>query len=330
MTHSNNTQPTLTNQPKATSVSPLDQSGSSKNDAPKSKRKAVKVDMYQKITDQVIAALENGVKPWVCPWEVTAGQSGMPTNHHTKSIYSGINILLLWSSAAEHCFSSSAWMTFKQAKEQGGSVRRGEKGTQIIYYKLWEKENDQGEKEQIPMLKTYTVFNLDQIDGLEDGAATHGNIEPQGFDALEPVEEFLKGTGADILERGDSAFYCPSTDQIVLPERFRFSQATDFYATAAHELTHWTGHKNRLDRKGGKTFGDSDYAFEELVGELGSAFLMADLNITGDMQHDSYIASWLEKLRNDKRFIFKAASAASKAHQYLVECVAQSEQPKAA
>ncbi|WP_394213503.1 ArdC family protein [Enterovibrio calviensis] len=277
----------------------------------------MKTDFYQQITNQIITALENGVKPWVCPWE-RSRFNGLPYSLQSQKTYSGINVLLLWGAAAEHGYSSPAWLTYKQAKSLGGQVRKGEKGTQIVFYKTLEKETDNGDKEKIPMLRTFTVFNLDQIDDIASPEATekHGG---GGFDALDYVEGFVASTGAIVNERGDRAFFSPSQDQITMPDRERFNQANDYYATLLHELAHWTGHKSRLDRKGGKRFGDSDYAFEELVAELGAAFMCADLGISGDVQHESYIASWLDRLKDDKRFIFKAASAASKAHQLCVD-----------
>ncbi len=326
MTHSIQSQPTLTNLAEATNVSPLNKSGSSKKNVFNSKRKSRAkgkrntTDLYQVITDQVIAALESGVKPWVCPWETSNGGSGLPVNFDTRKAYSGINVLLLWCAASASGFASSSWLTFKQALALGGCVRKGEKGTQIIFYKMLEKENQQGEKENIPMLKSFTVFNVEQIDGLNIESVQVSEVEAvNGFEALEHVEQFLINTGANITEKGESAFFRPSTDEIVLPSRERFTNAADFYATGLHELTHWSGAKPRLDRLMKHKFGSEGYAFEELIAELGCSFLMASLVVTGEVQHESYIASWLKKLHNDKRYIFKAASAASKAHHYLIE-----------
>lgn len=325
MTHSLPTQATSTNALIET-ASHKTQAGSPKSDISNSKRKTRAkgknsyTDLYQEITDQVIAALENGVKPWVCPWETSNGCSGLPVNFDSHKAYSGINVLLLWCAASTSGFASSSWLTFKQALALGGCVRKGEKGTRIIFYKMLEKENQQGETENIPMLKSFTVFNVEQIDGL--------NIEPvlvsdaeavQGFEALEHVEQFFIDTGANITEQGEGAFFRPSTDEIVLPSRERFTNAADFYATGLHELTHWSGAKPRLERPMRNKFGSEDYAFEELIAELGCSFLMASLGVAGEVQHESYIASWLKKLHNDKRYIFKAASAASKAHRYLIE-----------
>ncbi|HBX8412768.1 TPA: DUF1738 domain-containing protein [Citrobacter amalonaticus] len=296
----------------ATSVSPLDPSGSSKT-----KFSKTRTDIYQTVTDNIIAALEAGVKPWSCPWQRVDGMSGLPSNYATGAAYSGMNIMLLWCSASKQGFSDSRWMTYKQAQVAGGQVRKGEHGTTAIFYTTLEKENDAGEVEHIPMLKTFTVFNVQQIDGLTLATET---VSPEAtFDPLPQAENLFRKSGANIIEKGQNAFFRPSTDEVWLPERHLFSDAANFYATGLHELVHWSGGKKRLNREMKGKFGNADYAEEELVAELGSAFLMADLGIKGEVQHESYIASWLKALKNDKRYIFKAASAASKAHRYLMD-----------
>ncbi|WP_234498157.1 ArdC family protein [Vibrio maritimus] len=278
-----------------------------------------KTDFYQEVTNQIIEALEQGIKPWSCPWEVSQA-SGIPSNFSTHSEYQGMNIMLLWMSAQMHRFSSSQWLTFKQAKALGGQVRKGEKGTHIFFYKTVEKTgvNEKGKEveESYPMLKTYCVFNLDQVEGIERPVTIEAQ-DNHDIETLDNVEAFIAQTGASISYHGQKAYFRPSTDEIVIPERERFHHTADLYATIMHELTHWTGHWSRLNRESKGRFGSKDYAFEELVAELGAAFLMADFGITGDVQHESYIASWLEVLKNDKRYIFKAAAQASKAHQYL-------------
>lgn len=314
MTMNPHTPTTSPKAPVATSVSPLEHSGSSKSKFSKGKTRP---DIYQTVTDGIIKALEAGVKPWVCPWQRVAGMSGLPANYATGAAYSGMNIMLLWSSAAEQGFNDSRWLTYKQAQAAGAQVRKGERGTVAIFYSTLEKENDAGEIDRIPMLKTFTVFNVVQIDGLPEV------IEPTEpaptFDPLPQVEAMMQRTGAKITEKGQAAFFTPATDEIFLPERRRFADAANFYATGLHELVHWSGAKSRLHREMKGRFGTAGYAVEELIAELGAAFLMADLNVIGEVQHESYIASWLESLKNDKRFIFKAASAASKAHRYLMD-----------
>ncbi|CAG74504.1 antirestriction protein [Pectobacterium atrosepticum SCRI1043] len=306
------TQTSAPNTAAATSVSSLDPSGSSKT-----KFSTSRADIYQTVTDSIISALEAGVKPWSCPWQRVPGMSGLPSNYSTGAAYSGMNIMLLWCSASEQGFNDSRWMTYKQAKAEGGQVRKGEHGTTAIFYTTLEKENDEGETDSIPMLKMFTVFNVEQIDGLllSDEAVYPAEI----FESLPRAEALFRNSGATIIEKGQNAFYVPSTDEIRLPERRLFTDAANFYATGLHELVHWSGAKSRLNREMKGRFGSEGYAFEELIAELGSAFLMADLGIVGEVQHESYIASWLKALKNDKRYIFKAATAASKAHRYLVD-----------
>lgn len=317
MTMNLHTQATAPNAAQATSVPPLDPSGSSKTKLRRGKTRS-KTDVYQTVTNSIIEALERGVKPWVCPWKRNGAVSGIPSNFSTGKAYTGMNIMLLWCSAAKHGFQDPRWLTYHQATEQGAQVRKGETGTTGIFYKTLEKENDAGELERIPMLKTFTVFNIEQTDGLN----LDEDIGPQPvteFDPLPDVEALFQRTGANINERGQQAFYQPSTDEIWL-ERYLFADAANFYATGLHELVHWTGAKSRLDRGKGGKFGSESYAFEELIAELGCAFLMADLGVSGEVQHESYIASWLKTLKDDKRYIFQAASAASKAHRFLMEC----------
>lgn len=282
-----------------------------------------KKDMYQIVTDKVIHALENGVKPWACPWDMTNNSgNGLPMNFKSGNAYSGINIMLLWSDIVDKSFSSPYFLTFKQAVELGGNVKKGSKGSQIIYYKMIDikNKNKEDKKEQIPMLKTYTIFNLDQIDGIESPKVECQSDfqNSSGFVEIPKIENLIERTGVKIVHKGANAFYSPSYDQITMPTKDRFSNSSDYYCTIWHELVHSTSASKRLDRSLKGKFGSKDYAFEELVAELGSAFCCADLGIIGKLQHESYIAYWLEKLSNDKRFIFKAASLASKAHQFLL------------
>ncbi|TCL06292.1 ArdC family protein [Sodalis ligni] len=316
MITSQHTQTSAPNTAAATSVSPLDPSGSSKT-----KFSKTRTDIYQTVTDNIITALEAGVKPWSCPWRRVPGMTGLPFNYATGVAYSGMNIMLLRCRASELGFSDSRWMTYNQAKADGAQVRKGERGTTAIFYTTPEKEKEKGEGgiEHIPMLKTFTVFNVEQIDG--QSLASEVVSSEETFDPMPQAESLFRNSGAKIIEKGQNAFFRPSTDEIYLPERHLFPEAADFYATGLHELIHWSGGKLRLNREMKGKFGSEDYAFEEIIAELGSAFLMADLGIVGEVQHESYIASWLKALKNDKRYIFKAARAASKAHRYLMEKV---------
>ena len=306
------TQTSAPNTAAATSVSPLEQSDSSKT-----KFSQTRTDIYQTVTDNIIAALEAGVKPWSCPWQRVPGMSGLPSNFATGIAYSGMNIMLLWCSASKQGFGDSRWMTYKQTQAVGGQVRKGEHGTTAIFYTTLEKENEDGDIDQIPMLKTFNVFNVEQIDGLP---LTTETVSPAAiFDPLPEAANLFRKSGANIIEKGQNAFFRPSTDEVWLPERSLFADAANFYAIGLHELVHWSGAKSRMNREIKGKFGSEGYAFEELIAELGGAFLMADLGIVGEVQHESYIASWLKALKNDKRYIFKAASAASKAHRYLMD-----------
>ena len=321
MTYSTTINSTITKETEATKA----RAGSSKSEMVKKrkttkKRAVVKVskDIYQLVTDRIIAALESGVKPWACPWDRTNECSMLPMNFKTKANYSGVNILLLWSETVMKGFSSPYWLTYNQAVELGGNVIKGQKGTSIIFYKNWEKENDDGKMERIPMLKSFTVFNIDQVEGIEKPTVTVAEVrEKNEFVTLDHVVEAINATEIKINHCGVQAFYSSTHDEITLPMVDRFNSSCDYYATAWHELVHATAHKTRLDRNLKNSFGSKDYAFEELIAELGSAFCCADLGIVGEVQHENYIASWLERLNGDKKFIFKAASQATKAHQWL-------------
>lgn len=297
MTISLHTQTSAPNTATATSVSPLEQSGSSKTKFSRSK-----TDIYQTVTDSIISALETGVKPWSCPWQRVPGMSGLPSNYATGAAYSGMNIMLLWCSASKQGFSDSRWMTYKQAKAEGGQVRKGEYGTTAIFYTTLEKENDDGETDYIPMLKTFTVFNVEQIDGLP--LSDEAVCPAETYEPLPRAEALFRNSGATIIEKGQNAFFAPSTDEIRLPERCLFTDAANFYATGLHELIHWSGVKSRLNRDMKGKFGSKGYAFEELIAELGIASLMKNLGIDGEVQHESYIAPCLKTLKNSKKIIF--------------------------
>lgn len=281
-------------------------------------------DLYQTITDKIIAELSAGTAPWVRPW--SGSPDPLPRNAVSKRPYRGINNVLLGIEAFGHGYATNQWMTFRQANHLGGHVRKGEHGSTIIYYesRLVEKESsetlaDAGEPEKrfIPLLKVFTVFNLDQIDGLPD---FYHQIAPVADWTGEALPERIIGeSGADIRHQGFRAFYSPPNDLIYLPDRQHFADAPSYYGTALHELCHWTGHGTRLGRQLGRRFGESAYAMEELIAELGAAFLSAYCRLDGRLQHASYIASWLEVLQRDKRAIFVAAAQAQKASDYLLE-----------
>lgn len=292
-----------------------------------SKESGPRVDIYARITDRIVADLEQGVRPWVQPWSTrnTAGRITRPLRHNGTP-YQGINIILLWSEALARGFASNIWMTFKQAVELGGHVRKGESGSTVVYASQFTRTetDDHGDEVErgIPFLKAYSVFNVDQIDGLPD--QYYGAPAP----AIDPVariahaDTFFDGTGAKIVYGGTQAFYAPSTDHIQLPVFESFRDAESFVAIRAHETIHWTAPPHRVNRDLGRYHKDrSERSREELIAELGSVFLCADLGIVPELEprpdHASYLASWLEVLSNDKRFIFSAAAHAQRAVAFL-------------
>ena len=268
-----------------------------------------KIDLHQTVTDRIVAAIETtGTLPWVKPW--TASGSG-PRNGSTGRKYSGINQLLL--SIAGMGYGSSEWFTFKNATALGGAVRKGEKGTQVVYYNIIKGKDAAGKETTFPMMKYFVVFNREQIDNLPAPKETF----PNEFSPVQLAETFIQGTGANITHGSDVAAYFPARDAIVLPDAFNFTTPAAYYATAFHELVHWTGHESRLGRLTKTNFGSAVYAEEELVAELGAAFLCAEYGIEGKTQHPEYIAGWLKSLKDDKRFIFKASKEATKAVAFL-------------
>lgn len=283
-------------------------------------------DVYSRITGKIVADLEKGVRPWFKPWntEHAAGRITRPLRHNGVP-YKGINVVMLWAAAATKGYACPIWLTFKQAIELGGNVRKGEHGELVVYADRIKRTatDEQGDmfEREIPFLKGYTVFNVEQCEGLPP---QYGALP--ALPALSPVariesaDRFFAGTRAKIGHGGTRAFYAEGSDHIQMPPFEIFRDAESYAATLAHELTHWTKHAKRLDRDFGRQrWGDEGYAKEELVAELGSAFLCADLAITPEVREDhaSYIASWLKALKDDKRLIFSAAAHAQRAVDYL-------------
>jgi antirestriction protein ArdC len=282
-------------------------------------------DIYARVTAKILDDLDNGNLSWRKPWhaEHLASQVLRPLRWNDIP-YTGINTLILWNAASDHGFTSPYWMTFKQATQMKASVRKGEKGTQIVYADTFTKEEEDATGEvkssRIPFLKSYTVFNASQIDGLSE--AFYKIPEPVIVNQQarnQALEQFFAQTKADIYT-GSKACYTQSTDRIQMPPFESFETAMRYYAVLAHETCHWTKHPNRLDRDfGRKQYGDEGYAKEELTAELGACFLAADLGFEPQPEeyHAAYIQSWLQVLKDDKRFIFQAASYAQKAVEYL-------------
>jgi antirestriction protein ArdC len=288
--------------------------------------KTNRVDVYTRVTSRIVEELERGVRPWMRPWSVehAAGRITRPLRSNGQP-YKGINILMLWASAEAQGFANPFWVTFQQAKELGGFVKKGEHGSPVVYANTFKKKetNDAGEEteQEIPFLKEYTVFNAAQVEGLPAYFYELAKaIETKPPARIEQAEAFFANTKAEIQYGGNRAYYAIDRDYVRMPPFETFRDAESHAATLAHELTHWTRHETRLNRDlGRKKWGDNGYAMEELVAELGSAFLCADLSITPEVREDhaSYIESWLKVLKGDKRAVFSAASLASQAVDFL-------------
>lgn len=271
-------------------------------------------NIQREITDKILEAMQGGTLPWIKPWSGMGG-NGMPRNAITRRAYSGANVTLLWLSAEKHGYTSNRWLTYKQAQEAGGNVKKGEKSTSICYAATYEKENDKGEKDFIPFLKAYAVFALEQCEGLDHLIEKPKALNPEQRDA--DCDAFLVATSADIRHGEGRAYYNQKGDFIMLPPFDTFTSSNGYYATALHELVHWSGSEPRCNRQFGKRFGDKAYAAEELVAELGAAFLCAEFGYDAVTQHAAYIQNWIELLKDDAKAFITAASKASAAVEYL-------------
>jgi antirestriction protein ArdC len=288
-----------------------------------------KRDYRQEVTNDIIRLLEQGVAPWQKPW--TAQHSiSIPFNPTTSKPYRGGNILVLTVAAMRRGYDDPRWATYRQASNEGWQVRRGEKGTQIEFWdvkparKETEEGRDQPDSRESQRLihRVYTVFNAQQMDG---SPPIHVQ-RPTGFEVVEAGENILKNSGVQIFhDQADRAFYNRRFDTIHLPPKSAFQHAEPYYGTACHELIHATGHESRLNRETlnksrGFSTSDESYSREELVAEIGSMMLAAEKGIPHDPeQHAAYVGSWIAALRNDKNEIFRAASGASAATDYILD-----------
>jgi antirestriction protein ArdC len=285
-----------------------------------------KPTLYQEVTDKIIAELEAGRVPWVQPWG-SAGINaslGLPQNAATGRKYSGVNILILWGAVAERGFTGQRWLTFRQALALGGHVSKGEQGTTVVYADRFIPNGERAraeeageEPEAIPFLKRFSVFNTDQCEDLPAEASAAAPPHPENL-ILPEAEALIRATGADLRVGGDRAFYVPSEDYIRVPPPSAFFEPINWHRTVFHELGHHSGHSSRLNRDLSGAFGSAAYAREELVAEMTGAFVCAALSIVPTVRHADYLGSWLEVLREDNRAIIRAASAASKAADYLL------------
>ena len=285
-----------------------------------------RASLYQEITDKIVAELEAGRVPWVQPWGTSMAKASlaMPKNAATKRRYSGINVLILWRAVIDRGFAGQSWLTFRQALGLGAHVRKGERGTTVVYADRFvpsderrRAERDGDEPEAIPFLKRFTVFNTDQCDDLPADVATAPPPVPEGL-ILPQAEALIAASGADFRIGGERAFYVPADDYIQVPRPDAYFEPINWHRTALHELGHWTGHPSRLARDLSGNFASKSYGKEELVAEMASAFVCASLGIVPTVRHADYLGAWLDILREDNHAIIRAASAASKAADYLL------------
>lgn len=303
-------------------------------------------DIYQAITDRILESLEQGVLPGVGkPWDPSSRTPLIPCNAVSRRQYNGINVPLLWDMANKRGFSQDRWLTFRQAKEAGGTVRKGERSTLACFYKPMKREivdaageavlDEEGnpKEKHFAILRGFNLFNIDQCDGLPDDVTNPPATSIEGFDSVDALDDFIDGCGIKVvhsLDR-DVAGYYPKQDRVLLPAKERFHDAEGYYSIALHELTHATGHESRLARPGitdpDATFGSPKYALEELVAQLGSAFLCGHFGIRNEAFDAAYIASWIQALRDDKRAIFRATGAARLAAEFLKQAHQESRAP---
>jgi len=275
---------------------------------------------YQVITDRIIAKLEEGIIPWRKPWN---GESGIPRNLASKKAYRGINVFLL---ACCTDFDSPYWLTYKQAKQAGGQVRKGEAGMPVVYWNWIDtKDKESGKDRKVPFIKHYTVFNSSQIDWEEGKEPELPKDKTYDFTPLEQCENIARNypNSPSVTREGTRAYYRPSADQVAMPTENRFKNSEGFYSTLFHELTHSTGHSKRLNRDGIESvaaFGSATYSKEELIAEMGAAFLCGHCRIENVLDNQaSYLANWLKVLRKDSKLIVQSAAAAQKAVDHILD-----------
>ena len=284
-------------------------------------------DIYERVTAQILEAVERGAGSYQMPWHRTGGDTFAPVNAQSKKPYRGVNVVSLWAASEHYGYTSGIWGTYKQWSDLGAQVRKGEKSSPVVFWKFSEHENgevseeEEGTDSRSPkriMARGYCVFNVAQVDGYN----TPETPELSAGERIAQAEGFFAALGADIRHGGERAYFCPNTDHIQMPVFEVFKNSAAYYAVLAHEATHWTGAKHRLNRQFGDRFQEEAYAAEELVAELGAAFLCAELGLANEPRPDNaaYVASWIKVLKNDRRAIFTAASRAQEAVDWMRRC----------
>lgn len=279
-------------------------------------------EVFDKIAAGIIAKMEAGVRPWAKPWTSRPGSLTVPHNIKGRA-YRGANVFWLWLAQEANGYEHPVWLTYKQAADMGGNVRKGEKGTPVFFWsRSTVKDKATGEEKATFFAKSYTVFNVAQCEGIELPAAPEP--APEG-ERMAAAEALIAATGARIQHGGDRAFYVPSRDYIQLPAFADFVNPDAYYSTAFHEIGHWTGHESRLNREYGKRFGDDAYAFEELVAELTAAFVCGSQGFASIERddHAAYLANWIRVLKADSKAFVTAASAAQKAADLILASAAE-------
>jgi antirestriction protein ArdC len=285
-------------------------------------------DIYEKVTRQIIEAMERGAEGYRMPWHVTGADCFAPVNVASKRPYRGINVLLLWLLAEHHGYTSGEWATYNQWQELGAQVRKGEKAALIVFWKISERGREETDDQEEPasnrsiLARGYHVFNAAQVDGYSPKPAP---VLPES-ERVESAERFFARLGVAVRHGGNNACYSPQEDVIHMPPFSCFRDAAAYYSVLGHEETHATGAEHRLNRDLKPRFGEESYAMEELVAELGAAFLCSTLGLANKprQEHAAYLSNWLKVLKRDKRAIFAAASQAQKAIDWM--CARNEEQ----
>jgi antirestriction protein ArdC len=287
-----------------------------------------KRDVYERVTSQIVNAIEQGVSNWRMPWHTSGKFAFSPINVTSKKPYRGINTLCLWAAAQAKGYERGEWATYQQWQERGAQVRKGEKATTVVFWKFANSSAETEDGDETPksgsrllFTRGYSVFNAAQVDGYTPKLDAETPIEQR----IESAEQFFSRINARVVHLGNRAFYTPADDTITLPPFGAFFTPVDYYSTRAHETGHWTSHGGRCNRELGKRFGDNAYSVEELIAELTAAFVCAHLGLSSEPRpdHAQYIASWLKVLKADKRAIFTAASKAQQAADFMIQMSAR-------